>query len=673
MSAAGLHDGGVRFWSPVESAPSRASAGVADARPLLVLVPGIDGTGFAASRQFETLGELFSLQCMTIPAADRSSALELADALERHCRGLRASFPGRRIYLAGESMGGLLALLAASRLGDVVSHLILVNPASSYARTPWATAGPLLPLLPGGAYEALPLVLSPILLDPAVIAGSAFEAASEAAGDGDGVDAPASALAFDAAAGAQRIGATMSAFQATLLDALPRDTLAHRLKVLQAGADALAAHPGGLESTLSQKVLVVVGGRDALLPSVEEGQRLKAALPKGNCKLVELPEVAHALLQDPSVNLSRIVLENAFYAPSSSGTGGFFGSAALAAFVPPSDEDLASLRDGLLAVQRAVHAPVYLSTQSADGRVVRGLSGLPAAAEGRPVLLVGNHQLMAADLGLLIDEYVQQKEEWLRGLAHPAVFAAADQLGGGGSDASDGSGEEQRRGAGGGAFFRRFGAMPVSGKALHAVLASGQPALLFPGGVREAYKRKGEAYELFWPERAEFVRMAAKFDALVVPFAAVGVEDSMEIVLDSEDQLSLPLGLGERNAARAEAMPMARAGGKEAQTEGETFLAPVVRPTEPDRWYFRFMAPIDTAGIDHRDAEAAKGVYEQVRSEVAEGIRYLRAARESDELRSVGARAAWSAQRAAADVVALRPPAPIDAADVPTFDLERRY
>ena len=39
-------------------------------------------------------------------------------------------------------------------------------------------------------------------------------------------------------------------------------------------------------------------------------------------------------------------------------------------------------------------------------------------------------------------------------------------------------------------------------------MAAGESVLLFPGGVREAYKRKGEEYRTFWPEEPEFVRMS---------------------------------------------------------------------------------------------------------------------------------------------------------------------
>jgi hypothetical protein len=59
-----------------------------------------------------------------------------------------------------------------------------------------------------------------------------------------------------------------------------------------------------------------------------------------------------------------------------------------------------------------------------------------------------------------------------------------------------------------------------------------ETVLLFPGGAREALHGKGEEYKLFWPEKVDFVRMAGIFDAIIVPFAAVGVADSVDIVLD---------------------------------------------------------------------------------------------------------------------------------------------
>ena len=43
---------------------------------------------------------------------------------------------------------------------------MLVNPATSFDRSPWPALGPLLPSLPADAYKLLPVALSPILSNP---------------------------------------------------------------------------------------------------------------------------------------------------------------------------------------------------------------------------------------------------------------------------------------------------------------------------------------------------------------------------------------------------------------------------------------------------------------------------------------------------------------------------
>ncbi len=51
----------------------------------------------------------------------------------------------------------------------------------------------------------------------------------------------------------------------------------------------------------------------------------------------------------------------------------------------------------------------------------------------------------------------------------------------------------------------------------------------------QGFKRKKEKYELFWPQRPEFVRMAGRFSTTVVPISAVGFEDSIALVMDSDE------------------------------------------------------------------------------------------------------------------------------------------
>ena len=61
------------------------------------------------------------------------------------------------------------------------------------------------------------------------------------------------------------------------------------------------------------------------------------------------------------------------------------------------------------------------------------------------------------------------------------------------------------------------------------------------GLLLQAFKGKGEKYKLFWPERREFIRMAAKFEATVIPFAGVGVEDTLLMLADADDIKQIPI------------------------------------------------------------------------------------------------------------------------------------
>ena len=54
-------------------------------------------------------------------------------------------------------------------------------------------------------------------------------------------------------------------------------------------------------------------------------------------------------------------------------------------------------------------------------------------------------------------------------------------------------------------------------------------------------KRKGEKYQLIWKDKPDFVRMAAKSKALIIPFAAVGGDDAFDIAMDTDEVLGNPL------------------------------------------------------------------------------------------------------------------------------------
>lgn len=103
---------------------------------------------------------------------------------------------------------------------------------------------------------------------------------------------------------------------------------------------------------------------------------------------------------------------------------------------------------------------------------------------------------MGLDLNLLISKFIDSGIV-VRGLAHPIVFqgsSQSDELGGrtpGLQRKTNNRGPDTSN-------FRMFGAVMVTPKNYYRMLQSGQNALLFPGGVREVFHGRDEAYQLFW-------------------------------------------------------------------------------------------------------------------------------------------------------------------------------
>jgi pimeloyl-ACP methyl ester carboxylesterase len=439
-----------RFFSPITSGTERVTTSTIDAatKPRMVYVPGLDGTGFAASAQFERLAVDFELVCLNVPVGDRSSFHELVtvvcEYLERDSveetqfdRTNDGETKGKRTYLLGESMGGLIALGVAQRRPDLVNDLILVNPASSFDRSPWPAIGPLLPLLPEQMYAGLPYALAPVLFDPPRLLEGAIRAAAAGAGAGAGADALASPAGL--AAAAEELARLFPAL-GQLSSIIPRDTLAHRLNVLAEGCASVNA-PGALErlgafpdpSSSSgpdppsaksprgdrkpkpPRVLAIVSDADALIPSADEGTRLKRRMPRGCCVVETLEGASHAALQEAGVDLVNIMRENGFGPRRATDPDPLSKDPK---FVPPSAKELRVAFEGLNGL-RSVVSPVFFSTRD-DGSVVPGLSAVPFE-EGRPVLLVGNHQTIAPDLGFIIEAFIKERGVLPRGLAHPVV------------------------------------------------------------------------------------------------------------------------------------------------------------------------------------------------------------------------------------------------------------
>ncbi len=237
--------------------------------PLFVFLPGMDGTGELLYLQTESLQCSFDIRCLVIPATDKSSWDQMADSvvdlIERELETQT-----RRVYLCGESFGGCLAQKVVTRSPHLIDRLVLINPASSFQQRSLLTWGSqFTQYIPDAVYRSSCVCLMPLLVQMKQLSAhdknELLRAMRSVSRDG-------------------------AAWRLSLLKDF--DVTDERLQQLQL------------------PVLVIAGGRDRLLPSVDEAERLAEAIP--NAQMYALPESGHACLLEANVNLSNILKSTQF-------------------------------------------------------------------------------------------------------------------------------------------------------------------------------------------------------------------------------------------------------------------------------------------------------------------------------------------------------------------------
>ncbi|XP_058737596.1 phytyl ester synthase 1, chloroplastic-like [Vicia villosa] len=576
-------DGGPpRWFSPLDCGLPLENS------PLMLFLPGIDGVGLGLVSHHLQLGRIFDLWCLHIPFADRTPFTDLVKLVETTVRLEYQRSPNRPIYLVGESLGGCLALAIAARNPHIDLVLILANPATSFGRSQVQLLTSLLDALPATHFPALPNILSlsagdilRTVFDNAVKRLPLLNAAREPLGD------------FN----------TFASSLPVLADILPKETFLWKLKMLKSPS----AYADSRLYAIKAQTLILCSGKDQLLPSQQEGERLRQLLP--NCELRKFDDSGHFLFLEGGLDLVTVVKGTSYY------RRGMYHDYALD-FIPPSRDEANKIVESY-SLFNFITSSVMLSTLE-DGNIVKGLAGIPS--EG-PVLLVGNHMLLALDKFSLISRFYIERDIIVRGMAHPFMFRR--QKSGRLPEVS---------------FFdwlRVMGIVPVTATNLFKLFSSKSHVVLFPGGVREAFHRKGEEYKLFWPEQSEFVRMAARFGAKIVPFGSVGEDDLGQIVIDYDDLMKIPYVRSEIENLKNEAVQLRVGVGGEV--ENQQVYPPGILPKVPGRFYFYFGKPIETEGRKQelKNKDKSQELYLEVKTEVERCIAYLKEKRESDPYRNV--------------------------------------
>src|SRR3954468_9584634 len=223
---------------------------------------------------------------------------------------------------------------------------------------------------------------------------------------------------------------------------------------------------------------------------------------------------------------------------------------------------------------------------------VYGIDNLPDGGS----LLVGNHTIYGLlDLPFLMAEIWKRRRLTVRGLgehAHYRIPLWRDLL-------------------------KTGGVVRGTRDNVRALMRERENVLVFPGGAREVNKRRGEKYRLIWKERIGFARLAIEQGYPIVPFAAVGAEEMVDVVLDNENPLYGQVAKLVEGVTGWPMLPAVRGVG----------LTPLPRP---ERLYFWFGEPIDTTRFGGQDEVGARTLRDEGRAEVEGGMEFLLEERERD-------------------------------------------
>lgn len=603
--------------------------------PLLVYLPGLDGFGISATAQFDDLSSSFELWRMTVNK--ESKLLSFSDLVVSVVNFVieitRSTELQREVILVGESFGGLLACAVAMALKKgqpskyVLKGLVLINPATSFDETVWERVVPILTSLRylesqeeaaddsgNSRFSFLSGLPTPYSVFGAVALAATVPSGTQYS----------SILDFLQSTSAEKmLSASVDGF-GILAEYLSPAILDQRVMKWIPVGTSVVNNPQRL-SKLDVPTLIIGGRDDNMLPTKKEAERLGKLLP--DCVVMDIAGAGHFLL-DTGFNLTEVLIDSHIdplnskkpYDPISDWT------------LPPDHVVKTVIKKRVVPLRERT-SPVYFSTDPVTGKRRRGLSHVPST--GKPLLFVANHQLFGLDLGMIISELLEERGIMARGLAHPIAmggFAGGEPRTGAQEptvrkqkprwEFNDEDSQFQ------GDLFGMFGAVKVSPRNFYRLLQTNQTVLLFPGGVREVFHRKGEAYQIFWPEKTDFVRLAAKFNATIVPLSAIGAADSAEMVLDAPELLQLPFGIGDGLANFSSSAIPARF---DAQNEDELFIPPLTIPKPfPARHYFLFGKPYDTSSLDPKNLDACRDVYKAIENEVTHNIAALLEARKDD-------------------------------------------
>jgi len=253
-------------------------------KPLLLYLPGFDGTFLCPFLQFPELHTIFDVRCLTVATDDRSTLDELRDVvLEFIHHKCASSSTNRPVYLAGESFGGILTCEIANSIQDSkdgeynLKGMMLINPATCFDRSILAEEGPKVAKLQPWIYPFGLAKLLPLFSDEYSVQQLFLILQSKA---------------LPSVIDNEVREAYMGRIALSLPFVVPymaQETLKWRLNAwLEEGCARLAANNDApLRNLRNLPTIIVAGENDKTLPSLNETKRLSTIWPDAAVHVVE--------------------------------------------------------------------------------------------------------------------------------------------------------------------------------------------------------------------------------------------------------------------------------------------------------------------------------------------------------------------------------------------------
>lgn len=233
---------------------------IVDARPLALLIPGLDGTGLLFSRQLAALERKYRVLPWSYGPGDDSGLNDLIRDLGRETMTEESA----SILVVGESFGGLVAIGYVLQYPERVGRSVLINTFPFYRRRfRIRLARALTPLLQFKVGRQIKeSIIDHVLRE-------------------EGIPAEARKH-YQAAVGQVHL-----------------EAYRHRLQLI------LEANVRPRLGEISVPTILLASGRDKLVPSIREAHYMAARIR--NARVHEFPEAGHALLLTPGFSLAAYV------------------------------------------------------------------------------------------------------------------------------------------------------------------------------------------------------------------------------------------------------------------------------------------------------------------------------------------------------------------------------